>query len=249
MKPYSVSLFLPVYNYSTGKLVKNVRLIHGFLENNYAAFELIIVDDNSNSETKKALDLLRDKFRISILIYENGPSRRENLAASFEKAKNDIICFMDIDLAVDLTFLLPLTDSISGGYDICIGSRYKGIRPERKAQRKIISFSYKWVLKILFGTKVQDHTCGFKAFKKDEIQPLIRSMGYDTSKRRGWFWDAELLIRAQDTGYEIEEIPVAWKADNESTFSIRREARLIPYVLSFWIYRLRQFIIRKRKGS
>jgi len=76
-----------------------------------------------------------------------------------------------------------------------------------------------------------DHNCGFKAFKKSIAMKLVKEGGYDGKMVRGWFWDAEILIRAQQKGYKIKQIPVRWIEPKASSFSIKREMRMILYVL------------------
>ena len=60
-------------------------------------------------------------------------------------------------------------------------------------------------MKLYFRSKVKDHQCGFKAFKKEVIFNLIKELGYDKTFKRGWFWDVEHLIRAQRKGYNVYE--------------------------------------------
>jgi hypothetical protein len=84
-------------------------------------------------------------------------------------------------------------------------------------------------MKIYFHSKIKDHQCGFKAFKKEKLLQLLDEMGYE--KTRGWFWDVELLVRAQRKGYSIDEFPVEWKEGKLSSFNIQRELRMLPYVL------------------
>ena len=55
-------------------------------------------------------------------------------------------------------------------------------------------------------------------------------MGYDTQMMRGWFWDAELLLRGQKEGYSIKEFPVFWEAGKQSSFNFGRELRIIRYL-------------------
>jgi len=234
MKTYGISLFLPCYNFTPNRLIENVKIISDHLKKLYSEFEIVIVDDTSNSATQAAIETLKSSGLVSCDRFTNGPSRRENLAVAMTRAKYEVLAYMDIDLATDLSHLEPLLDSIHKGSAVAIGSRYSGIKAERNAQRLIISKIYNFGLRLFFGSKVKDHTCGFKAFSKSALVPLVAEMGYDQSQRRGWFWDAECLIRAQQKNLKIAEIPVEWKADGESTFSIKREIRLIPFVFSFW---------------
>lgn len=233
-RKYPVSVFLPVYNLHPSRLVKNVTAVHDFMKNNYDAFEIIIVDDNSNKETKTAIGEVRELKNVKVLHYTKGPSRRENLAASFSEAKYETLCFMDTDLPTELKHTLDLTDKVEEGYEIVGGSRYKGIAPKRKIYRFILSKVYNFVLRILFRSNIRDHNCGFKGFRKQAIMKLVKELGYDTSGKRGWFWDAEMLIRAERGRYKVLEIPVEWTGSAQSTFSILRESKVIPYLIRLW---------------
>lgn len=235
MKEYPVSLFIPIYNFTPELVIKNVKIIREFAEKHYRGFEIILVDDASRAETKSAIEEAGRLGRIRVIRYENGPSRRENLAASFAHAKYDILVFLDVDLSTDISYLLPLTESVRRGWDIAIGSRYMGIQARRERSRFVMSKMYNAGVRAIFGSQIKDHTCGCKAFRKNSIISLIQELGYDHAKRRGWFWDAEMLIRARRRRMRVEEIPVAWASDRESTFSFSREARVIPYMISFWV--------------
>lgn len=196
--------------------------------------EIVIVDDNSDSDTKRAISEATNLPTVTSVSHASGPSRRENLAASFERARHPIVCYMDIDLATDLAYLPALTDALHCGAAIAIGSRYSGVKPQREIYRLLVSKVYNLVLWAVFGTRVADHNCGFKAFRKEVIVGLVERLGYDRTGRRGWFWDAEMLIRAQREGLRISEIPVVWSADQESTFSVRRKMYFVLHAWSFW---------------
>ncbi len=87
----------------------------------------------------------------------------------------------------------------------------------------------------MFRTGIRDHMCGFKAFKRSVVLKLIDEMGYDTSLRRGVFWDSELLIRAVRHGYKIKEIPIWWRERNKSALFFKREIKSAKYILDFMI--------------
>ena len=64
--------------------------------------EIVIVDDNSDSDTKREISDAKNLPTVTSVSHASGPSRRENLAASFERARHPIVCYKDIDLATDL---------------------------------------------------------------------------------------------------------------------------------------------------
>lgn len=226
-----LSVFVPCYN-EEQRLEKNILIIYRMLLTLKKPFHLIIVDDGSNDSTPLLGKLLAEKHKeIIYQYYSNGPSRRENLGKAFYTAQGSIIAFMDLDLSADIASFPRLIASIEQGNDIAIGSRYKGVRAKREFGRKIISIVYNAFMRLYFGSTLADHQCGFKAFSKEKLIPLLDAMGYDDSLIRGWFWDVELLVRAQKKGYAIDEFSVSWKFGKQSSFDFKRELKMLPYVL------------------
>lgn len=232
-----VSIFIPVYN-SRILIHRALRKIYSTFFNSRYNFEIFIVDDCSTDRTSRFGHLMNKIFNkttneIKYLFYSEGPSRRENLARSFYSATGNIICFIDVDLSCDPSYLLKAIDILNEKQaDIVIGSRYiKGAKVKRRLKRRIISFFYNLTVRLLFKSKIQDHQCGLKVFRKDSIMPVIDRMGYDKELIRGWFWDAELLIRAQRAGLDIIEMPVEWCYADISTFNFRRELRCLKAMI------------------
>jgi len=196
-------------------------------------FNIYIVDDASSDRTKSIGKSLAGKNpKIIYVRFERGPSRRENLALAFKKSKNEVIVLMDIDLSVNLRYLQKILEKIEKGSHISTGSRYMGINAKRTLSRKIISIVYNKFIRVYFGSKIKDHQCGFKAFRREVLLEVLKDMGYDKSMKRGWFWDAELLIRAQNKGYKVSEVPVHWSAGEQSSFNFKREMRMLNKLLN-----------------
>ena len=110
-------------------------------------------------------------------------------------------------LATDLKSLKPLIDAITvEGYEVSTGSRMlPESKVERSTRRSISSKSYNFLVRHMLGSKVRDHQCGFKAFKKEAFCCLL-----DEVKATHWFWDTEINVRAQRHGFKVKEIPVQW---------------------------------------
>ncbi|MBI2580186.1 glycosyltransferase [Candidatus Woesearchaeota archaeon] len=230
-----LSIVLPAYN-EEEILGKNVQSLYNEVRKfiGTGSFEIIVCDDTSTDATPKICQQLSKHFReVRCIRYENGPSRRENLSLAIKAAQGDIIICTDTDLSVKPAFIAKLISGIGQGYDIVTGSRYtKGACVKRTLFRSMISRAYNLFMRTYFGSKIRDHQCGFKAFRRKAIFQLTDELGYDSSFRRGWFWDTELLIRAQRHRFRVLEIPVDWEGDAKSSFKISREIRMIPYVLS-----------------
>jgi len=229
------SIFIPVYN-EEKRLEENVRRAYAELERLGVEYRLYIVDDSSRDNTGKIgkrLELELDN--LTYLYMPDGPSRRENLVKAFFLGKGRYIAFFDLDLSTDLKHLDELLTRIRGDADVVTGSRYlPGSELERKVNRRIISFFFNLGIRILFGTRIRDHECGFKAWKRPVIEELVEVLGYDTTGDRGVFWDTEMLIRARQKGLTIQEFPVRWIEGETSALNVAREKRMIGYVIRFW---------------
>ena len=167
-------------------------------------FELFIVDDTSTDGTPELADeLAAGDPRVRCIHCGNGPSRRENLAESFKQASGDAIAFIDADLSVDPSYLQEIIAGL-GDNDIVVGSRYlPESRVRRRLWRQAFSRAANLALRLIYNSKLRDHQCGLKAFRRDVILKLVEEAGYDHRMVRSWAWDSEILLRAQRHGYRI----------------------------------------------
>ncbi len=122
---------------------------------------------------------------------------------------------MDLDLSTDLKHLPNLLKALEKGNDIAIGSRLaKGAKIEgRTALREITSRTLNFFfIQLWFGTNFTDAQCGFKAVTRNVVEQLIPKI-----KDNEWFFDGELLIVGEKSGYKIFEEPVHWVDNPGST--------------------------------
>jgi hypothetical protein len=80
-----------------------------------------------------------------------------------------------------------------------------GSSAERGFVRLTASLVYNRLVRSLLDSRLSDHQCGFKAFKRQVILDLLPQV-----KCTHWFWDTEILVRAQREGFRVMEIPVRW---------------------------------------
>ncbi len=140
---------------------------------------------------------------------------------TWNKSKSDYLSYMDIDLSSDLNYFPKLIGALENGSDIAIGSRLlAGSKViDRPMIREIMSRGYSLMFRTLFFTKFKDAQCGFKAITKNAANKLL-PMVKDTA----WFFDSELLIIGQKSGYKITEVPITWKDDPNSTVKVAKTA-------------------------
>lgn len=214
------SVVVPVYNEAAG-LRPCILALTSALEKLGNVYEIIIAEDGSTDGTLRIAESLAAKSRkIRIISSKTRQGRGASLNRAIGMAKGRIVIYTDCDLAADLAYLKPLVAEIEHGADIATGSR---LLPNSKTEargvlRDLLSRGYNSLLRLLFRTSLHDHQCGFKAFRKSSVLPLLKEV-----KDKHWFWDSELLIRAQVKGLKVSEIPVKWKGRKGSSVVLSRD--------------------------
>ena len=141
------------------------------------------------------------------------------LNRAFKSSRGDILVYIDVDLATDMLHLSELIDQIRSGYDLATGSR---MMPEsdavRSAKRGIASKGFNFLVRMMLGSKLYDHQCGFKAFKRSALLDLL-----DQVRDGHWFWDTEILVRAQRAGYAVAEFPIRWRPGSSTKVDMKRD--------------------------
>ncbi len=241
-----IKIFIPCYNeeeFIEANLRYMVPKFSKLLKDDY---KIYIVNDGSTDRTGDILDSINIDNVIHLKC--NGPSVRENLAKMFVKQgkKGDLIFFMDADLSTDMSALPQLISEMKKGFDIVIGSRYqKGAKLNRIPYRFIVSKIFNTFLNLYFGSRVRDHECGFKLFRYEVIRDLVKDMGWNLQRRA--FWDSEMLIRAQQKGYRIKEVPVIWVEGPKSYISIKKEKSMLRYILTLKFRLVKERKINRKK--
>jgi len=205
------SLVFPVYNEET-LLEKNAKIVIDKLNDLKINYEIIIAEDGSTDKTYEIGKIISKKYKnVKIIHCAEKLGRGLALKKTFLLAKGEYVGYMDIDLATDVKHIKEIIDYVQK-YDVVTGSRYmKNSKANRSYRRKIFSKVYNFLARFLFKSKIYDHQCGFKAFRRDVIIKLN-----EISENNHWFWDTEILILADKKGYNIKEFPIRWIEGNKT---------------------------------
>jgi glycosyltransferase AglD len=225
-----VTAIIPVFNDKRSleiAIPQSVEYLSGITEE----FELIIAEDGS---TDGSADLVRrheqQDLRIRLLHNDDRLGRGKALNRAISVSKGKIVCYYDVDLATDMRHLPELVHAIRDGADIATGSRLMpGSDIVRTGGREIASRSYNFLVRVLLQSRLHDHQCGFKAFNKERIILLLPAINSNH-----WFWDTELLIRAQRNGLIVREFPVRWIAGKGTTVKINDIFEMGSSILRLW---------------
>lgn len=171
-------------------------------------FELIIAEDGSSDGSADIVKGYAAKDpRIRLLHSDVRLGRGTALNRAFAAAKAPVVCYYDVDLATDMMHVVELITAIAEGYDIATGSRLLSqSRIRRTGGREFASRGYNFLVRSVLGSSLHDHQCGFKSFNRDRVIELSGQV-----RATHWFWDTEILVRAERAGYRIKEFPVHWE--------------------------------------
>lgn len=231
MHKIEVSAVLPVYNDREALKAAIPRSLEVLEEIAPGGFELIVAEDGStDGSTGFVRDYEAEDPRVRLMHSDERLGRGRALNRAFTGAEGSIVCYYDVDLATDMEHLGELIGAIREGYDIATGSR---LLPEsditRSGGREIASRGYNMLVRTILGSSLHDHQCGFKAFRRDRLLDLLPTIAADH-----WFWDTEVLVRAQKNRYQIRELPVRWRQGPGTTVRRRDVIEMGSAVLSLW---------------
>ncbi|MBI2846149.1 MAG: glycosyltransferase family 2 protein, partial [Chloroflexi bacterium] len=204
-----VSVVIPAYN-EEAQLEKSISTLVAFLQTSLQnPWQVTIADNASRDGTPEVGQRLAKTPGVDYLRLER-KGRGYALRQAWSRSQADILCYMDVDLSTNLSAFPPMVEALhSGNYQVGIGSRLmRGAQVTRQWKREILSRGYNLLIRLMFLNKFSDAQCGFKALTRQAAQELLPLV-----QDNDWFFDTELLLRAEQRGYRIFEIPVEWIED------------------------------------
>ncbi|UPV99073.1 flippase-like domain-containing protein [Halorussus gelatinilyticus] len=217
-----VSVVLPAYNEEAtieNTVETTLATLDEFLPS--GTFEVIVAEDGCEDRTPEIADrMAAEDERVRHYHSDERLGRGGALNRAFEAADGETLVYFDTDLATDMRHLEELVESVrSGEYEFATGSRWMpGEEASRPAKRDVASRGFNGLTRTFLGSKMRDHQCGFKAFDRTALFDVLNEV-----EDEHWFWDTEVLVRAQRRGYDIKEFAVDWEPKGDSKVDIVRD--------------------------
>ena len=115
--------------------------------------------------------------------------------------------------------------------DLDLTKTYRVLRDDG-LYRRLVSFVYNGIFKLLFGFKVRDINSKPKIIRRDKYE-LLNLTSDD------WFADAEIIIRANEMGLKIGETPVHFVA-NDARGSFVKPTAILEFTSNLLKYRFKR---------
>jgi len=202
-----LSAVLPVYN-GGEEIVGNVDVIRRTLATGLPAedIEVIVVSDGSIDETAAELAKARGDVGFRLIHYDRNLGKGYAVKAGALAARGDWIALIDADLDLDPASVPSFLDvARTDQLDFAIGSkRHPESVVHYPRSRRIASWCYQQLNRLLFRLDVRDTQVGLKVFHRrvvEDVFPLLLV--------KQFAFDLELLAVATALGYgRIRELPV-----------------------------------------
>lgn len=219
----SVNVVIPVYN-EEKELETSVTTLSEYLTKNLRDYTwfITVADNASTDATREIAGKLAKKNKHVQVVHLPQKGRGRAVKHVWSESQTDIVAYMDVDLSTDLKHFSNLISALHRGYDVAVGSRNaRGSRVYGRGMlRTITSKGYIMLIKLFFLVHFSDAQCGFKAVSRRIVQDILPHI-QDT----GWFFDTELLLLAEKSGYRIYEEPVTWIDNPGSTVRVLKTAQ------------------------
>lgn len=194
---YSISIILPVYNEEENieKVVEEANKF--FTQNTFNDYEMIVINDGSTDNTYGILEkIFQGRPYIKLVTHHKNLGYGRALLSGIKNSTSSLLFFMDADGQFKIDSLKAMLSYIPE-YDIIIGYRDKR---KDSFYRVLLGKIYNFLGCLLFRLNFKDINCGVKLFKRETIKDAFMTKG-------GLFY-TEVLLKAQNKGFKIKEIPV-----------------------------------------
>ena len=166
-----------------------------------ADYEIIVVDDASTDATGRLADALAAAdAHVRVVHHPHNRKLGGSIKSGFDAAKGDLVLYTDADLPFEMIELVRAV-RVLRTYEADVVSAYRLDRTGEGPRRAVYSWVYNGLIQAMFGTRLRDINFAFKLCRR-------RVLDHVSLSSEGSFIDAELIIRAQRSGFSIVQIGV-----------------------------------------
>lgn len=204
MNDIFLSLIVPAYKQEK-TIVENIRVLESILLTIVKKHEIVVVVDGFVDNTLGELKKIKYP-NLKIVGYKDNKGKGFAVKAGVEEAQGEIIGFLDAGMDLDPTEISMMLNIMKwNDADIVIGSK---LHPDSIVNypwsRKILSWGYRMIIKLLFSLNVKDTQVGLKLFRKKVAKNVFPKIVV-----KAFAFDIEVLAVAKMLGYgKIFEAPI-----------------------------------------
>jgi len=208
-----VSIIIPIYKQE--KTIKvDLENICDTMDETRWEYEVIAVIDGSPDNSYKEAKKVK---RPNLQVYKYDINKGKGYAVRYgmARATGDYISFIDSGMDIDPNGISMLLEHMEWyNADIIAASKkHPASQVSYPLMRKIYSFGYYMMVKILFGLNLRDTQTGLKVYKRQVLEKVLPRLLV-----KQFAFDIEILAVAKSLGFtRIYEAPVKIKWDSSNT--------------------------------
>jgi glycosyltransferase involved in cell wall biosynthesis len=193
-----ILITIPAYN-EGGTIGNIIGQIKEVMDECKWKYKVLVVDDGSLDKTAiEAKD-------AGAVVYSH--PRNYGLAETFKteieksiELKAEIIVHIDADGQYKAEEIPKLIDEVKNGYDLVLGSRFKGRIESMPFINWIGNKAFSRVISQVTGIRISDAQTGFRAFTKEVAQKILITSNHTYTQ--------EQIIKAVKQKFKIREVPI-----------------------------------------
>lgn len=203
MKKAYLSIVVPAYK-EEKTIVSTLSGINRILSTLNINYEIICVVDGLVDKTLEKVSKIKNP-NLKILYYTKNLGKGNAVRYGMERAKGEIVGFVDANGINPRSIPMLLQHFNWYKADIIVGSKRHPVSKVRYPWfRRILSWGYQKLIRILFDIEIRDTQVGAKLFKKAVVAKILPLLLV-----KDWAFDIELLAVANRKGFiKIYESPI-----------------------------------------
>lgn len=217
----NVSIIIPAYN-EEKRIGATLEQYSKYCKERYLKdnleYEILVVINNTKDNTEGVVLAAQKKDKkIRFLNLKKGGKGYAVLEGFKDSLKrnNQIIGFVDADLATKPSEFYKLIDNLKG-YDFVIASRgLKNSDVNSSLVRKITNRGFNFVVRSILFLPFKDTQCGAKIFTRKSIDSV-----YNDLSDAEWGFDVDLLLNLVQNGFKGKEIATVWEDKRGSKINL-----------------------------
>jgi glycosyltransferase involved in cell wall biosynthesis len=218
-----VSIIVPIYKQEK-TIYKDLLNISNSMSQTRWQYEIIgVVDGNLDKSFENASKI--DDPRVKVFEYEVNKGKGYAVRYGMARSKGDVIAFIDAGMDINPNGISLILEHMNWyDADIMVGSkRHSASKVSYPFIRKLFSFCYQILIRLLFNLKVRDTQVGLKLFKRGVLEKVLPRLLV-----KKFAFDIEILAVSHYLGFnKIYDAPVEIKIDFNTNSSFH------PYKLIF----------------
>lgn len=225
--PSLLSVIIPAYKQEK-TIYKNILSVESALKTITEKYEIIVVVDGKVDDTYENASKAKSS-KIRVVGYARNQGKGNAVRHGMLQAKGDIIGFIDGGMDINPAgFSMLLNHMAWYNADVIVGSKlHPASKVDYPRSRRVLSWGYRAMTRLLFGFKVRDTQVGIKFFKRKVVRQVFPRL---LVKR--FAFDIEILAVSYDLGFtRIYEAPVEIKFTGASSITSNNFWKIILYMM------------------